>query len=154
MKTGIRPLLAATALAVAGPSFAGPPAWEELRRNDEQRLAINPASIKQKADVTHFDYLVDFRRTQGDSPVALYRSAVVSAAIRCKSSTISVVSTEVFPGNEAKGVSLGVKTSTAEESKFTAIEKGSSDVELYDRVCKGKPAPKAAAKDSKDAKKK
>ena len=143
MKTGIRLLLAATSIAVAWPTAA---AWEELRRNDEQRLAINPASIKSKGGETSFEYLVDFRRTQGEAATGLYRSAVVTAAVRCKDRTISVRETEVFPGNEAKGTSLGVRKSSAEEARFTPIEKGSSDVELGDRVCKAKAAGKTPKK--------
>ena len=152
MNKTIRLLAGIAAIAAAFPATA---AWEELRRNDHQRLSIDKGSIKAKGGETAFQYLVDFRETQGEAQSGLYRSAVVTAAIRCKDNTISVKETEVFPGNEAKGTSLGIRKSTADEAKWVPIEKGSSDVELYDRVCKGKlaPASKADAKTGKDAKK-
>ena len=136
-------LLAAT-LATALPALA---AWTELRRNDQQRLSIDTASVKKKGAETSFQYLVDFREVQGEAATGVYRSVVVRAVIRCKDRTISVRESEVFPGNEAKGTSLGIRQSSKDEARFSAIEKGSSDVELYDRVCKAgaKPAPAKAA---------
>ena len=143
MNANFRLALVAAMLATALPALA---AWTELRRNDKQRLSIDTASVKKKGAETSFEYLVDFREVQGEAATGVYRSVVVRAAIRCKDRTISVRESEVFPGNEAKGTSLGIRQSSKEEARFNAIEKGSSDVELYDRVCKAgaRPAAKPA----------
>ena len=143
MNATFRLVLVAAAIAAGLPASA---AWQELRRNDKQRLLIDDTSIKTKEGVTTFMYMVDFRETQGEGPIAMYRSVQVMAAIRCKDNTISLRESEVFPGNSAKGVSLGIKQATAEEARFVPIEKGSSDVELYDRVCKAGAKPKPAKK--------
>jgi len=144
MGMGIRALL----LVVLGAmSLPGAAAWEELRRNDAQRLSIDPASIKKRGDEVSFKYLVDFRDRQGDFKTAEYRSLTVRSAIRCKPKTIAMRDTEVFTGPEAKGPSVGVMKPTREEARFKPIEAGTSDEELYSRVCAPpKTAPKPAAK--------
>ena len=141
MKATFRLVLVAASIAVSLPAVA---AWEELRRNDEQRLAIDPASIKRKGDQVTFRYLVDFRKQQGDFKTAIYRSLTVKAAIRCKARTISLGQTMVYAGSEAQGSQNGVMEPTKEEAAFKKIEPDSSDQELHQRVCK--PAKAAPAK--------
>jgi len=116
--------------------------WEELRRSDSQRLSIDPASIKRQGGATKFRYLVDFREKQGDFKTVEYRSLTVAAAINCKARTIALDETVVYPGEEAKGPSAGVMK--PERSTFNPIEAGTSDEDLFNRVCK--PPAKAAAK--------
>ena len=120
-------------------------AWEELRRNQDIRLLIDPASIKADGDATAFRYLVDFREAQTDNKATFFRSIITNAAVRCKERTIAVRGFEGYAGNTGKGTLLGARTSTAEQSAFKALEKGSSDEDLWTRVCT-KPAAKAAAK--------
>ena len=134
-------------LVAAAPAFG---AWEELRRNDSQRLAIDPASIKKRGDEVSFRYLVDFRQKQGDFKTVEYRSLTVRSAIRCKSKMIALRETEVFPGNEAQGPSAGIMRPTKDEARFQKIEQHTSDEELYARVCNPpKPAEKKAATPAK-----
>ena len=140
--TGLVLLVAFGAMALPGAA-----AWEELRRNDSQRLAIDPASIKKRGDEVTFKYLVDFRQKQGDFKTAEYRSLTVRAAIRCKPKTIALRETEVYVGPEAKGAAAGIMKPTPADSRFKKIEEGTSDQELYTRVCAPpKPADNPAAK--------
>jgi hypothetical protein len=111
-------------------------AWEELRRNDQVRLAIDPATIKRKGDTVSFRYVVDFRQPQGDHKTGVvYRSLATKAHIRCKARTIVSDETEAFPGNEAKGPSLGVLKPAKGEEVFKKLEPGTSDEDLHKRVC-------------------
>ena len=136
MRTAVR-LLTFAALAAALPAWSE---WEELRKNDSTWLSIDPGSIRKRGDEVAFKYLVDFRQTQGDFKTAQYRSLTVKAAIRCKPRMIALRETEVFAGNEGKGPAAGVMKPTREESRFKKIEEGTSDEELFQRVC-GRPAP-------------
>jgi hypothetical protein len=127
----------------AGPATA---AWEELRRNDEVRLSIDPKTIKRKGDTVSFRYLVDFRHPQGDYKTTVYRSLATTAHIRCKARTIVTVQSEAYPGNEAKGPTLGVMKPTGADAEFKKLEAGSSDEDLHKRVCAPRPAaPQAPA---------
>jgi len=126
-------------------------AWEELRRNDQVRLSIDPKSIKRKGDTVSFVYLVDFRQTQGDYKTVEYRSLVTKAHIRCKARMMVTVESEAYPGNEAKGVALGVMKPRGKDAEFAKLEAGSSDEDLHKRVCS--PAPAAAASDKAAPKK-
>ena len=150
MNASFRLVLVAASIAVSLPAFS---AWEELRRNDSQRLAIDPASIKRKGDEVAFRYLVDFREQQGDFKTAIYRSLTVKAAIRCKAKTISLRETEVYAGSEATGAANGVMKASKEEAAFKAIEPDSSDQELHQRVCKASAAKPAPAKPAEPKKK-
>ena len=136
MTTTLRALPLALAL-LSAPAFG---AWEELRRNDDVRLAIDPQTIKKRGDTVTFRYLVDFRQTQGDAKTALYRSLATKAAIRCKARTISTVGTEGFAGNEAKGPEVGILKPTKAEMAFKKVEDGTSDEDLWKRVCASAPA--------------
>ena len=145
MKSLARMVLLGAAVVVALPASS---AWEELRRDDSRRLSIDAKSIKRKGDHVSFAYLVDFRERQGDFKTAEYRSLTVRATIACKAHTIEVGETEVYSGNEAKGAAVGVMKPTPEDAKMKPIEAGSSDEELYTRVCKpatAKAPPKAKA---------
>jgi len=117
-------------LAMACPVLA---AWELVRGEKDIRLSIDPA-IKRKSDEANIRYLVDFRQAQEGT----YRSLVVSAAIRCKARTIALRDTQVYAENSGTGVLLSFAKPTKEEARFRKIEDGSSDVELWERVC-GKP---------------
>ena len=129
-------------LLLAAPALG---AWEELRRNDNVRLLIDPQSIKADGDAVTFRYLVDFREAQTDNKATFFRSLVTSAAIRCKERTIAMRGAEGYAGNTAKGTLLGATSPTAAEAAFKSLEKGSSDEDLWKRVCT-KPDAKSPAK--------
>lgn len=135
-------------LLLAAPALG---AWEELRRNQSVRLLIDPQSIKTDGDAVTFRYLVDFREAQTDNQATFFRSLVTNAAIRCKERMISVRGSEGYAGNTGKGTLLGATAPTPAESAFKGLEKGSSDEDLWKRVCT-KPDAKADAKaDAKPA---
>lgn len=115
-------------------------AWEELRRNDQVRLSIDPQSIKREGALVKFRYLIDFRQPQGDYKTAVYRSLVTKAHIRCNARTIVTVEAEAFPGVEGKGPPLGVIKPGKGEDGFKKLDAGSSDEDLYKRVCEGRRA--------------
>ena len=142
MKTPLAALSLAM-LVAAGPAMG---AWEELRRNDQVRLSIDPKTIKRKGDTVSFRYLVDFREPQGDYKTVVYRSLATKAHIRCKARTIVTEETEAFPANEAKGPTLGVMKATGREAEFKKLDAGSSDEDLHKRVCRAAPAPAAPKK--------
>jgi len=124
-------------------------AWEELRRNPDVRLLIDPQTIKTDGDAVTFRYLVDFREAQSDNKVTFFRSLVTNAAIRCKERTIAVRGSEGYAGNTGKGTLLGATSPTPAQAAFKGLEKGSSDEDLWKRVCTkpaAKPAEKSAAK--------
>jgi hypothetical protein len=120
-------------------------AWEELRRNNDVRLLIDPQSIKTDGDAVTFRYLVDFREAQTDNKATFFRSLVNHAAVRCKERTIAVRGSEGYAGNTGRGTLLGATTPTAAEAAFKGLEKGTSDEDLWKRVCT-KPAAKPDAK--------
>ena len=106
----------------------------ELRRNDQVRLAIDPKTIKRKGDTVSFRYIVDYRQPQGDYKTGIvYRSLATKAHIRCKARMIVTEETEAYPGNEAKGPSLGVMKPGKGEDMFKKLEAGTSDEDLHKR---------------------
>ena len=141
MKT---PILASLALlaASAGAALAQPTVdlkaamarWELLRASPDFRLSIDPKSLKARGNESSFKYLVDYRRTQGEVG-GQYRSLVVGAKLQCKERRIALETYEVYSGSTATGILLGQPAPSAAEKRFQAIEKGSSDEELYQRVC-------------------
>ena len=137
MKTPLAALSLAL-LVAAGPALG---AWEELRRNDQVRLSIDPKTIKRKGDTVSFRYLVDFREPQGDYKTVVYRSLATKAHIRCKARTIVTEETDAYPANEAKGPTLGVMKATGREAQFKKLDAGSSDEDLHKRVCPAAAAP-------------
>ena len=142
MKTTARALLPFLLVAAACPTWA---AWEVLRGNNELRLSIDPKSIKAKDDDTAFSYMVDFRKPQGE-PMGQYRSIVVGASLRCKDKAISLTSYQIFQAAGGNGVLMAMPEPSKEERGFRPVEKGSSDEELYQRVCLNKKPGSAAAK--------
>lgn len=136
--------IGAAALVLAA-AAASPPAqaaaWEVVRGDEAARLSIDPKSVRRRGDEARFTYLVDFRRPQGDVKTAIYRSLVVKAAIRCKPRTIALYESEGYSGNAAKGVMVGISKASDQESRFQKIEAGTSDEDLWRRLCE-KPAAK------------
>jgi hypothetical protein len=142
MATPLRALPLLLLLLLAAPAFG---AWEELRRNQSVALLIDPQSIRSDGDATTFRYLVDFREAQTDNKVTFFRSLITNAAIRCKERMIAVRGSEGYAGNTGKGTLLGATAPTPAEAAFKSLEKGTSDEDLWKRVCT-KHAGKAAAK--------
>jgi len=132
-----RALLALLAAFALLPAQA---AWEEVRRSDQARLSIDPKTIKRQGDTVSVRYLVDFRQPQGDYKTVVYRSLATKVHIRCKARMIVTEESEAYPGNEAKGPSLGVMKATGAEAEFKKLEPGTSDEDLYKRLCE-RPAP-------------
>lgn len=132
------PRFARLALATALAALALPAAaaLEELRRDDSRRLALDTASIQRSAGEVRFRYVVDFRHVQGDYKTATYRSLVVKAAIRCKARTLALRGSEGYTGSEGKGVLVGIAEPTDEEARFQKIEPGTSDEDLWKRLCR------------------
>jgi hypothetical protein len=128
----VRLLALAVVAATALPALA---ALEVLRGDDNRRLAIDPATIKRKGDQVSFSYVVDFRNVQGDYKSAEYRSLVVKAVIRCKARTIALRGSEGYTGSEGKGIAIGIAEPTAREARFQKIEPGTSDEDLWNRLC-------------------
>lgn len=120
-------------------------AWEELRRNQDVRLLIDPQSIKADGDVVAFRYLVDFREAQTDNKVTFFRSLVTDAVVHCKDRTIAVRGSEGYAGSTGRGTLLGAISPTPAQAAFKGLEKGTSDEDLWKRVCT-KAAAKADAK--------
>ncbi|MDQ3027099.1 MAG: hypothetical protein M3R58_11440 [Pseudomonadota bacterium] len=129
-------VLVAVLAAIALPAQA---AWELLRGNESQRLSIDPKSVKSRGAETSFKYLVDFRELQGESG-GKYRSLVVGAALRCKPRTIALRSFELYAGAGGNGVLLAMPAPKPAEKRFQPVQKGSSDEDLFQRVCE-KTAP-------------
>jgi hypothetical protein len=133
-------LFRAATLALFMAAGTASAAWEELRRNDQVRLSIDPQTIKRKGDTVTFRYLVDYRQPQGDFKTTVYRSLATKAHIRCKARTIVTEESEAYPGNEAKGPTLGVMKPTGADAEYKKLEAGSSDEDLHKRVCEPRPA--------------
>lgn len=132
-------MLVAILAAVALPAQAQ---WELLRGNESQRLSIDPKSVKSRSSETTFKYLVDFRELQGEFG-GKYRSLVVGAALRCKPRTIALRSFQLYTDAAGEGVLLAMPEPKAAEKRFQPVQKGSSDEDLYRRVCeKAAPAKK------------
>ena len=136
-----RPTFVLLAILAAGalPAHAE---WELLRGNDSQRLSIDPKSVKSRGAETRFKYLVDFHQPQGEVG-GKYRSLVVGAALRCKERRIAMRDFQLYEGATGEGVLIAMPTPKAAERRFQRVEKGSSDEDLFRRVCeKAAPAKK------------
>ena len=138
-------LAAAAGIAGAQPNAevnAALARWELLRASPDLRLSIDPKTLRSKGNESSFKYLIDFRRSQGEVG-GQYRSIVVGARLRCNDRRIALDTYELYAGSTATGVLIAQPAPSAKEKTFQPIEKGSSDEELYQRVCgKGTVAPK------------
>jgi hypothetical protein len=124
----------ASTLLVSSPSNG---AWDLLRKNDTTSLSIDPSSVKRTGDQVSFRYLVDHPALQGSVKTGVvYRSLVVRATIRCKARSIRLGPTDLYGGTAASGALLG--TTSGERAAFAPIEAGTSDEELWARVCSRK----------------
>jgi hypothetical protein len=63
--------------------------------------------------------------------------------VRCKERTISLGESEVFIANRAQGAATGRSDPKAATGKFTSLEKGSSDEDLWRHFCAPKDAKPA-----------
>lgn len=136
MKRPLYALLAVLA-AVALPARAD---WELVRGNDNQRLSIDPKSVKSRGAETSFKYLIDFREDQGEVG-GRYRSIVVGATLRCTDRQMAMTSFELYSGSTGQGVQLAQPEPSAAEKRFQPVANGSSDEDLYQRLCE-KPGAK------------
>ena len=135
----------AIALAAA---FAVPVAhaaqWSAIRSNDAAKLSVDAASVKRKGDQVSLTYMVDYARPQGDVLRQVrYVSVVTAATIRCKPRTVSLGMSELYSGPAATGVVVATAVPKGRERGFAAIEKGTSDEDLWRHACEKKaPAGK------------
>jgi hypothetical protein len=138
-----RTLLAAlVAAAAASDGLAAQ--WSEIRGNDSARLSVDAASMKRKGDQVRLTYRIDFARPQGDVYTQVkYASIVTAVTIRCKPRTVSLGTSELYTGPGASGVLIATTKPSARERAFAAIEKGTSDEDLWRHACEKKaPAGK------------
>jgi len=134
----MRAMVFATAVvAVSLPSLGAD--WVPLRKNDEASLSIDNQSIRRKGDEVSLSYLLDFARAQGDNKTGIYyRSLVTKARLRCAARTITLGTSELYSETGARGISLGSRDSSRDAAAFAPIDKGSSDEDLWKRVCEKK----------------
>jgi len=115
--------------------------WSELRKDGAAKLSVDPASIKRRGDQVSLNYLVDYAKPQGDSLRQVrYRSVVTAVTLRCKARTMLFGASELYTGPGGTGVVIATAEPAANERVFTAIEKGSSDEDLWRHACEKKPA--------------
>jgi Surface-adhesin protein E len=133
----------ALAAALAAPDgFAAQ--WSAVRDNNSVKLSVDPASVKRKGDQVSLKYLVDYAKPQGDVYTQVkYLSVVTSATLRCKPRTVSLGMSELYSGHGGTGVVVATAQPNARERAFAAIEKGTSDEDLWRHACEKKaPAGK------------
>jgi len=134
----------ALAAALAIPFEAVPaPKWTEVRANDSVKLSVDSASVKRRGDQVTLSYLLDYAKPQG-SPLyqVRYRSVVTHATVRCKARTIQLGDSDLYEGPSAKGVVVAGAVPPPADRKFTAVEKDTSDEDLWRHACETKAAPK------------
>jgi hypothetical protein len=128
-------VLTALALPAAGAE------WQIVRRNQNAILSVDTKSVKRTGDEVAFEFLIDFREGQGDIKQGpQYRSVVTPARVRCKARTISLGASEAFITNRAQGPPTGRTDPKAAKGSFSALEKGSSDEDLWRYFCEPKAA--------------
>ena len=134
--------LAACLLACAAPAaFAAQ--WMPLRSSSTAALSVDTASISRRGDQVKLNYMVDFARPQQDRLHQLaYRSIVTSAILRCKARTVSLGKSELYTGPKATGVLIATTNPTNRETAYTAVEKDTSDEDLWRHACEKKPEAK------------
>lgn len=117
--------------------------WSAVRDNDSVKLSVDPASVKRKGDQVSLTYLIDYAKPQGDVYTQVkYLSVVTSATLRCKPRTVSLGMSELYSGRGGTGVVVATAQPNARERAFAAIEKGTSDEDLWRHACE-KKAPAA-----------
>ncbi len=118
--------------------------WSAIRNNDAAKLSIDATSVSRKGDQVSLKYMIDYTKPQVDPLRQLsYRSIVTAATVRCKPRTVSLGTSELYNGPEARGVLVASAVPTRRERAFAAIEKGTSDEDLWRHVCEAKaPAGK------------
>lgn len=131
------------AVLVALAAGAAAPKWTEVRANDTVKLSVDSASVKRSGDQVTLSYMLDYAKPQGSVLYQVrYRSVVTQATLRCKAKTILLGESELYEGPAAKGVVLASAMAPPADQKFTAVEKNTSDEDLWRHACEAKPAPK------------
>ena len=134
--------LAACLLACAAPAALAAK-WAPLRSSSTAALSVDEASVSRRGDQVRLNYMVDFTRPQQDRLHQLaYRSIVTSAIVRCKARTVSLGKSELYTGPKASGVLVATTSPTNRETAFTAVEKDTSDEDLWRHACEKKPEAK------------
>ena len=119
------------------------PNWIELRANDAVKLSVDSASVKRSGDRVTLSYMLDYAKPQGSYLYQVrYRSVVTQATLRCKARTILLGNSDMYEGPAAKGTIIAGAVDAPKDRKFTAVEKGTSDEDLWRHACEAKPAPK------------
>lgn len=136
--------LALTAAAVAAlPAQAAD--WRPVRKDNITSLSVDDASIRRKGDQVNFTYMLDHAQVQSYFKTGVfYRSLVIRATMRCKPRTIALGTTEAYAGEAATGVLVGAAQPSRSEARFSPIEAGTSDQELWSHVCGRKQGGKAS----------
>jgi hypothetical protein len=117
--------------------------WMELRRNDSVKLSVDASSVKRSGDRVTLQYMLDYAKPQGDHLYQVrYRSVVTRVTLRCKSRMILLGNGDLYEGPSATGVILAGTVAPPKDQKFTAVEKDTSDEDLWRYACEAKPAPK------------
>jgi hypothetical protein len=132
--------IACIALAAASVAFhASAAQWTPIRSGSAATLSVDSSSVRRKGDQVSLKYLVDYPQPQGDDLYQVrYRSVVTAATLRCKARTLSLGTSELYGGVGATGVLLASAVPTRSESAFKAIEKGTSDEDLWGHACAAK----------------
>jgi surface-adhesin protein E len=135
-------VLAACVFACTAPSaFAAK--WTPLRSSATAALSVDEASVSRRGDQVRLSYMVDFARPQQDRLHQLaYRSIVTSATLRCKARTVSLGKSELYTGPKASGVLIATTDPTNRETAYTAVEKDTSDEDLWRHACEKKAQAK------------
>jgi hypothetical protein len=115
--------------------------WAPLRNSDSVALLVDSSSVKRKGDQVSVSYLIEYTRPQVDSLRKLqYRSSVTAATVRCKARTVLLGPTELYTGPRATGTLIATAMPTPKEQVYAAIEKGTSDEEVWRHACQSRTA--------------
>jgi hypothetical protein len=124
----------AALLALALPCDAAQ--WKSVRSNQDATLYVDTASIAKAGNERTLQYMVDYRKPQGDPTRGLpYRSIVVGAKVSCADRTIALRFTNSYAQNRAKGAIMTQTLASAAESRFAPLEPRSSDEDVWGYVC-------------------
>ena len=115
--------------------------WAPLRNSNDVALLVDASSVKRKGDQVHLSYLIEYAKPQRDQLRHLqYRSTVTEATVRCKARTVLLGPTELYTGPKATGVLIATAQPSPKEQVYAAIEKGTSDEEVWRHACEAKAA--------------